>query len=144
MKLFNSLLCSIFLLFGCQESNVEYSAYHRAEINPVQIDDIEKFVRAFAAENELRVFDKSSRSMQTLSMGDKAFFIALYREDELVLNISNVGVSSLLSIGTFSSHVENESVRSMEQLSGDLRNALSFEFNIKFVEIDPQTSKKRE
>lgn len=57
--------------------------------------------------------------MKTLSKGDKAFFIAFYREDELVLNISNVGMSCLLSIGTFSSHVENESVQSMEQLSGD-------------------------
>jgi len=137
MKLY-PLLLLLCLLTACGGSSQEYMSYHRADIVTSQLKDIEKAVKVFASENELTVFDKPPRNMKTLSMGDEAFFIVYYYNDEVILTITNVGVASVLSVGSIKS--KNITDGRLHELTDGLLSTLSAQFHLNFNEIDPKTS----
>ena len=127
MKLFVSSLIFFCVISCSEEDYVKPTQQYQADFNTDNIDSIEEYIKSIAKRWNLRVFEKSHNEMKLLTQGQDAFYIALYLNENAVLDISNVGVGTILTLETFDhgdlppeklSGLTDEIVQGLEQQIG--------------------------
>lgn len=76
----------------------ETASEQRYPFDTNKIQDVEKVMDGLATTKGLRVFRKDQAQMATLTQNKPAFFTALYADDDVMLVVTNVGVSETLVI----------------------------------------------
>jgi len=135
MKKLFFLVCFSLFLLGCSSEKISPEFYYRADFNPDQIDKVEVIIKNIAKDWNLRVFEKNRNHMKDLTQGKEAFFIGLYLEDNLIFDITNVGVGNQIDIGLF--RHDNVSINDLKKLSDQVRSNLKKELQIDFELISP-------
>ena len=78
--------------------------------------------------------------MKRLTRGYEAFYIALYLNDNLIFDITNVGVGTQLDMALFD--YGDIPVSELKKLGDEVRNGLREQLQIEFevVRVDPESS----
>ncbi|MDP1932169.1 MAG: hypothetical protein Q8L60_12005 [Gammaproteobacteria bacterium] len=125
-------MLAVLVVSACEESSGVSPTYsYRAEFNPADVDAVVQFVRSVAERRNIRVYEKDRRQMSFLTQGKEAFFIAFYYNDNAVLDISNVGVGEIITLGVFD-HQEY-SAQALYDVSEEITTGLNQQFGIQFV-----------
>ncbi len=100
-KIFFSALMLLGATACGEDNNVEPVMSYQANFYPEKVACVESVAKSLANDWKLEVYEKDRKQMNLLTQGQDAFFIALYFQGDAILDISNVGMGSTLTMGVF-------------------------------------------
>ncbi|QUJ68604.1 hypothetical protein KDD30_05690 [Photobacterium sp. GJ3] len=131
----NKFLVILFFVVQCVSCHSEdiqpYKTY-MVEYNNVNNGKVESVINEFSVRNNLYLYRKDESSMQYLSLGEPAFFNALYYQDDPVIVITNVGVSGELVITV--TDYKKLPVSTLDGLATDLISILENTLSVEIYE----------
>lgn len=122
-------LLMLFCVTGCGESEVVKPVLkYQADFDPSDVDQVESFIKSVAKRWDLRVYEKDRKQMSVLTQGEDAFFMALYLNSNSILDISNVGMGKVLTLGVFD--YGEMPLEELHALADEITSGLSQKFGI--------------
>ena len=119
--------------YGGESTRPTY--HYRASFDPAMVDGVEKFMRGVAKRWEFRLFEKDRKGSKFITRGMEAFFIALFLksdpENEWILDISNAGAGTILTLGLYEH--EDMPLSELQELDNEVRTGLRERFGIELV-----------
>lgn len=88
-----------------------------------KINNVETFIKSISNSWDFMVFEKDRKSMKALTQDGDAFFIGLYKGEQHILTITNVGVGSTLRMSVYGDN--DLSKESLKALSEEVAQGLS-------------------
>jgi hypothetical protein len=131
-------LLMLFCVTACGEGEVVKPVLsYQANFDPSDVDQIESFIKSVAKRWDLRVYEKDRKQMSVLTQGEDAFFIALYLNGNSILDISNVGMGKVLTMGVFD--YDEMPLEKLHALAHEITAGLSQKFGIEFKQQSKQS-----
>ena len=126
---------AVLFLVSCEGESTRPTYHYRAPFDPSMVDGVEEFMKDVARRWELRLFEKSREGMKYLTLGQEAFFIALFLKSDpknnWILDISNAGAGTILSLALFEH--EDMPLAELQRLDGEVRRGLKEKFGIELL-----------
>lgn len=136
---FLTVTMMLLTLSSCGEA--EYTPpylHYRADFDTAKVDEAEMTIKEIAKKWNLRVYEKDRDQMKFLTQGKEAFFIALYRDEDPVLSLTNSGVGNVISV--MAVDYGNMPVSDLERLTKEVIKVLEERLNIEFKEVGDSTA----
>ena len=134
IRLIGAVLTVLFVV-SCDGELTKPTYQYRAPFNPAMVEDVEIFMRDVAKRWKLRLFEKDRKEMKVISLGKEAFLIALFLksdpEDDWILDISNAGAGTILTLGLYEH--EDMPLSELQRLDNEVRTGLKEKFGIELV-----------
>ncbi len=91
----------ILLLITGRFGNKEPIFLYRSSFNPSTVNEVEAYMRQVALKWEFELYEKNKKEIEFVTDGQESFFIAFYYKGEYILDVSNVGVGTALTLAVF-------------------------------------------
>ena len=131
-RIFKLLLVTICIFIGNACTNGEFVHSYQAKFNPELVNEVEKYLANYADSHGYDLFQKDRNQMKMVTQGVDALFIAYYKNDEIIVSITNAGIGDVLSLDTVSnSELSNNE---LSKLANDIAKLLRDKLNINLIE----------